>query len=589
MAPVRNERDPQKPDPTEKVPRPPNAWILYRTARLKEMKAASKDGECSVKQADFSRIIGEMWKNEKDSVKKEFEKAAEIAKQKHAKKYPGYKYKPKSREEKLRARQEAKAAKKRAQQEAKAAKAAGRKGSAGPSGSSTSPAEASSSSVKLEDMEPVCRGSGPSPPLDSDDDWSLSSSTPSLPSDGDVYYQPPSFVNNNSTPLNLVAPGPSYPMRFFSNGFLANGDYMPSAVSTNASLPASTPSDSPPSYTEGDVAQFASQMGMATPHLVNHQQDMSLNGTPGLAELAAWVASTLTAAPSMDVGGIPDVVPRCPPGEVEMDVLAPPPPIRGQPSPEELLNEHDHLAPALDISEFYGTLSDVGHSQSIISPDAAAVLDAAQPLSLEELLAFGMNHPEIAAHEMDPSISFGYYSAEAAHTYPDRLISPQFEPPYAIDPAPLPPYSATEYGAFPTQADEQPAQSMSWVDPELLSLFNSHLMAPLPDSATSSSFQSFMSEPSSFESPIESQPHTPSVVPSGQFSEAVDPQQLTRPATSRAFPYAEFMPVDSAETEAPQSAPSHSRYVPPAGARLPPRRRVAARYPPRLPTADESA
>ncbi|KAJ3012020.1 hypothetical protein NUW54_g1995 [Trametes sanguinea] len=152
-----------------------------------------------------------------------------------------------------------------------------------------------------------------------------------------------------------------------------------------------------------------------------------------------------------------------------MDVLAPPPPIRGQPSPEELLNEDDHLAPALDISEFYGTMNDLGHSQAIVYPDAAAVLDSSQPLSLEEILAFGANHPEVAAHEMDPSISFGYYSAEAAHMYPERLIAPQFEPPYAIDPAPLPPYSATDYGAFSTQSDQQAAGAMDWVDPELLS------------------------------------------------------------------------------------------------------------------------
>ncbi|KAJ2967743.1 hypothetical protein NUW54_g13419 [Trametes sanguinea] len=79
-------------------------------------------------------------------------------------------------------------------------------------------------------------------------------------------------MDNSSTSLNLVAPGPSYPIRFFSNGFLPNGDYLPSAVSTTASLPASTPSDSPPSYTEGDAVQFTSYLGMPAQDFSNQQQ-----------------------------------------------------------------------------------------------------------------------------------------------------------------------------------------------------------------------------------------------------------------------------------------------------------------------------
>ncbi|KAI9068377.1 HMG-box, partial [Trametes sanguinea] len=94
MAPIRNERESDNSKPPEKVPRPPNAWILYRTAKLKEMKAEAKDGELPMKQADISRIVGEMWKTERGPIRKQFEKAAAIAKEKHAKKYPHYKYKP---------------------------------------------------------------------------------------------------------------------------------------------------------------------------------------------------------------------------------------------------------------------------------------------------------------------------------------------------------------------------------------------------------------------------------------------------------------------------------------------------------------
>ncbi|KAI8975892.1 high mobility group box domain-containing protein, partial [Trametes punicea] len=94
MAPSRTDRQSRKAASSEKPPRPPNAWILYRTARLKQIRSYQKEGQPPLKQADISRTIGDMWKAEPDHVRKQFEKEAEIAKAKHAEQYPNYKYKP---------------------------------------------------------------------------------------------------------------------------------------------------------------------------------------------------------------------------------------------------------------------------------------------------------------------------------------------------------------------------------------------------------------------------------------------------------------------------------------------------------------
>ncbi|RPD63730.1 HMG-box [Lentinus tigrinus ALCF2SS1-6] len=81
----------------EKIPRPPNAWIIYRTDRLNEWKDTRGPNDPPVKQADISRMIGTRWRFEADHVKLEYEKRAAIAKAEHKRKYPNYKYNPISR------------------------------------------------------------------------------------------------------------------------------------------------------------------------------------------------------------------------------------------------------------------------------------------------------------------------------------------------------------------------------------------------------------------------------------------------------------------------------------------------------------
>jgi len=76
-------------------PRPPNAFILFRS----DLWAREKQKEVPIKRPlqDFSRIAGHCW-NELDSEEKaKYQKLADHTKHLHALQYPGYRYAPISR------------------------------------------------------------------------------------------------------------------------------------------------------------------------------------------------------------------------------------------------------------------------------------------------------------------------------------------------------------------------------------------------------------------------------------------------------------------------------------------------------------
>ncbi|CAH7686194.1 expressed protein [Phakopsora pachyrhizi] len=79
----------------EKLPRPPNSWILYRSDKIVEMKSLN----LGLAQSVLSKEIAAKWHNETSEVKKEYEKKAEIIKAEHAAKYPDYKYNPKRKKQ----------------------------------------------------------------------------------------------------------------------------------------------------------------------------------------------------------------------------------------------------------------------------------------------------------------------------------------------------------------------------------------------------------------------------------------------------------------------------------------------------------
>lgn len=81
-----------------KVPRPPNAFILYRQHWHPHYKQHNKD----MHNNDISKELGRRWKNEPDSVKDNYKKLAEELKAKHAALYPDYQYAPRKPGEKKR-------------------------------------------------------------------------------------------------------------------------------------------------------------------------------------------------------------------------------------------------------------------------------------------------------------------------------------------------------------------------------------------------------------------------------------------------------------------------------------------------------
>ncbi|KDQ21312.1 hypothetical protein BOTBODRAFT_99971, partial [Botryobasidium botryosum FD-172 SS1] len=72
-------------------PRPPNAWILYRSDKLREL---NRDPGNRKPQAEISKIISQWWKQESDDVRGQYEKLSEKKKLEHQLQYPGYRFQP---------------------------------------------------------------------------------------------------------------------------------------------------------------------------------------------------------------------------------------------------------------------------------------------------------------------------------------------------------------------------------------------------------------------------------------------------------------------------------------------------------------
>ncbi|KAJ3029015.1 UNVERIFIED_CONTAM: hypothetical protein HDU68_000311 [Siphonaria sp. JEL0065] len=79
------------PDAT-KIPRPPNAFILYRNVH-QPLLVASHKGQ-GMSSRDFSSMIGEQWRNEDPRIKQKFQNDAKTRMLEHRDKYPNYKYRP---------------------------------------------------------------------------------------------------------------------------------------------------------------------------------------------------------------------------------------------------------------------------------------------------------------------------------------------------------------------------------------------------------------------------------------------------------------------------------------------------------------
>ena len=80
----------------KKIPRPPNAFILYRS----DKQAIIKEENPKIDNKDISRIIGEMWNDESASVRQSYYWKAKLKKSEHERMYPDYSYHPKRKKQK---------------------------------------------------------------------------------------------------------------------------------------------------------------------------------------------------------------------------------------------------------------------------------------------------------------------------------------------------------------------------------------------------------------------------------------------------------------------------------------------------------
>ena len=95
-------------------PRPPNAWILYRSHKLRELPPVQGRA-----QAVVSKLVSDMWKNESESVRLEYERMADQRKAEHQQMYPDYRFQPLKKGEKLKQREKLKQEKQQARSEKK--------------------------------------------------------------------------------------------------------------------------------------------------------------------------------------------------------------------------------------------------------------------------------------------------------------------------------------------------------------------------------------------------------------------------------------------------------------------------------------
>ncbi|WBW72328.1 M-specific HMG-box DNA-binding transcription factor Mc at silenced MAT2 locus [Schizosaccharomyces osmophilus] len=79
-----------------RAPRPPNAFILYR----KEKQSLLSETNPGMTNAEVSKLVGQLWKEESNEVKLKYFKMSECYKTEHEKLYPNYKYQPRTRKSK---------------------------------------------------------------------------------------------------------------------------------------------------------------------------------------------------------------------------------------------------------------------------------------------------------------------------------------------------------------------------------------------------------------------------------------------------------------------------------------------------------
>ncbi|OOF98561.1 hypothetical protein ASPCADRAFT_1991 [Aspergillus carbonarius ITEM 5010] len=96
--PMKENERPSVPVKAAKVPRPPNAFILYRQHHHPKLKEAHPN----LSNNEISVILGKQWKAESEDIRVEFKALADELKRKHAEAHPDYQYTPRRPSERKR-------------------------------------------------------------------------------------------------------------------------------------------------------------------------------------------------------------------------------------------------------------------------------------------------------------------------------------------------------------------------------------------------------------------------------------------------------------------------------------------------------
>ncbi|KAI0719105.1 high mobility group box domain-containing protein, partial [Cerioporus squamosus] len=72
------------------IPRPRNAFILFRSAKCQELRESNVETDHRM----ISRIIGDLWKTADAATKKKYQDMAAQEKEEHSRLYPGYRFNP---------------------------------------------------------------------------------------------------------------------------------------------------------------------------------------------------------------------------------------------------------------------------------------------------------------------------------------------------------------------------------------------------------------------------------------------------------------------------------------------------------------
>ncbi|KAJ6593691.1 hypothetical protein B0H19DRAFT_1056187 [Mycena capillaripes] len=218
---------PVRTPPTPKVqpPRPPNAWILYRAEKSKEIGRKA--------QSDVSKEISAMWRTELPHIRAEYERRADIKKAEHAAMYPEYRFQPVKREEKERLREVKK-------QEKERRKEAQRRGRANPPPAAPAPQPsryyAPNPSLILDPLAPYYQAeqrygpNGPTPPL---------SAAPS-PDSGASDLAQSRVEESSASPSVHASPYPQTPSSVYGSPAMPPSSY--GASLTNSQSPEPDPS-----------------------------------------------------------------------------------------------------------------------------------------------------------------------------------------------------------------------------------------------------------------------------------------------------------------------------------------------------------